>query len=164
MTPSDPPQSLATQNPVEASEAWPAHTVITEDDVIIAAVSLVRLAEICGTPCVHNDEAHPAHPHSEPSKGELASVVVAEVQSAEWRSDLRLHVTINADLSGCSTDLTETRLIGRRSGAYRASVVLECATPGAFGFATDLPADVSRGDLIVVPCQGISLLHTVKTS
>ena len=127
--------------------------------MIIAAVSLVRLAEICGTPCVHTDEAQG---RQRPGTDGLASVVVAEVTRVAWHGDLRLHVTLNADLSGCRADVARARLIGRHSHAYPASAILEADSSGAYGFATYLPADIRPGDLLVVPCRGITLVRDIQ--
>ena len=35
------------------TDSWPAFTTHSDDDVVIAALSIGRLVEWCGTPCVH---------------------------------------------------------------------------------------------------------------
>ncbi|WP_411699104.1 hypothetical protein [Conyzicola sp.] len=144
------------------TDMWPAFTTHTESDVIIAALSITRLVEWCGTPCVHTADAAIPGSGGRPSESELASVVAARVVSAEWRSDLRLHVVIDADLSGCDPTAGEARLLGRASDASPASVVLESLHPRGGGSATYLPADIAVGDLVIIPCRGVTLLHDIK--
>ena len=143
---------------------WPAFTTHTDDDVIIAALSINRLVEWCSTPCVHTADAAIPNSGGRPSESELSSVIAARVISVEWRSDLRLHVVIDADLSGCVPILEETRLLGRESTMSPASVVLESDTASRDGYATYLPGDIAAGDLVVIPCLGVTLLHDVKVS
>jgi len=142
-----------------ATDSWPAFTTHSDDDVVIAALSITRLVEWCGTPCVHTADAAIPGSEGRPSESELSSVVAARVVSVEWRSDLRLHVTIDAELAGCEPVLQEARLLGRASVAGPASVVLE---GGADGYATYLPGDLAAGDLVVIPCLGVTLLHDIK--
>ena len=143
---------------------WPAFTTHTDHDVIIAALSIERLVEWCGTPCVHTADAAVPGSGGRPSESELSSVVAARVVSAEWRSDLRLHVVIDADLSGCRAILEEARLVGRESTTGAASIVLECGLGASHGYSTYLPGDIAAGDLVVIPCLGVTLLHDIKGS
>lgn len=144
------------------TEAWPAFTTHTDRDVIVAALSLSRLVDWCSTPCVHTADAVVPGSDGRPSESELASVLLTRVTSAEWRSDLRLHVAIDADLGGCLPFLEHARLIGRTSTAYQASVTLESAATEIVGYATSLPADIAAGDLVAIPCIGVTLLHDIK--
>jgi hypothetical protein len=146
------------------ADIWPAFTTHTDDDVVIAALSIDRLVEWCGTPCVHTADAAVPGTSGRPSESELSSVVAARVVSVEWRSDVRLHVVIDAELSGCLPVVEEARLIGRVSSASAASVVLESETLQHDGYATLLPGDIAAGDLVVVPCLGVTLLHAVKVA
>jgi hypothetical protein len=145
-----------------AVDMWPAFTTHTGDDVVIAALSINRLVEWCSTPCVHTADAAIPGSGGRPSDSELSSVVAARVISARWLGDLRLHVVIDADLSGCLPIVEEARLLGRESHAAPASVVLRSGRPAADGFAAYLPGDIAAGDLVVVPCRGVTLLHDVK--
>jgi len=145
-----------------ATDSWPAFTTHSDDDVVIAALSINRLVEWCGTPCVHTADAAIPGTGGRPSDSELSSVVVARVASVEWRSDLRLHVVIDADLAGCVPVLEEARLLGRASDTSPASVVLETGSGSREGYAAYLPGDLAAGDLVVVPCLGVTLLHDVK--
>jgi hypothetical protein len=151
-----------------ATDSWPAFTTHSDDDVVIAALSITRLVDWCGTPCVHTADAAIPGSEGRPSDSELSSVLVARVASVEWRSDLRLHVVIDADLAGCAPLLAEARLLGRASDTGPASVVLESVSGGAGssgsadGYATRLPGDLAAGDLVVIPCLGVTLLHDIK--
>ena len=146
------------------ADLWPAFTTHTTTDVVIAVLSINRLVEWCGTPCVHTADASVPNTGGRPSDSELGSVVVARVLSVEWRSDLRLHVAIDADLSGCVPTLDEARLLGRETVANPSSVTLETTSGRAEGYATLLPGDIRAGDLVVVPCRGVTLLHGVKVA
>ena len=144
------------------TDMWPAFTTHTDHDVIIAALSIERLVEWCGTPCVHTADAAIPGSGGRPSESELSSVMAARVIAVEWRSDLRLHVAIDADLSGCRPILEEARLVGRESTSAPASIVLESVRGAADGYATSLPGDIAVGDLVVIPCLGVTLLHDIK--
>jgi len=144
------------------TDSWPAFTTHSDDDVVIAALSIGRLVEWCGTPCVHTADSAIPNSGGRPSESELSSVVAARVISVEWRSDLRLHVVIDAELSGCLPIVEEARLLGRASVRSPASVVLESRATGRDGYATYLPGDIAAGDLVVVPCLGVTLLHDIK--
>ena len=146
------------------TDLWPAFTTHTDNDVIIAALSINRLVEWCGTPCVHTADAVIPGSGGRPSESELSSVVAARVIAVEWRSDLRLHVVIDADLVGCQPIVEEVRLVGRATSSSAASVVLEADTARRDGYATYLPGDIAVGDLVVIPCLGVTLLHDVKVS
>ena len=94
----------------------------------------------------------------------MASVVIARVLAVEWRSDLRMHVTIDADLDGGRPILGQARVIGREATVHLSTATLEAPGAGDFAFAAQLPSDVVVGDLVVVPCLGATLLHDVKVS
>jgi hypothetical protein len=148
--------------PTMTVDLWPAFTTFASDDVVVAAVSLTRLVEWCGTPCVHTADAALPGTHGLPSPTEMASIVIARVVAVQWRSDLRMHVTIDADLDGCRPILSEARVIGRQATVHRSTATLEAPGAEDFAFAAQLPSDVVLGDLIAVPCLGATLLHDVK--
>ena len=128
----------------------------------MTSIQMSRLVKWCGTPCVHTADAAMPHSDGRPSECDLSSVVVARVISVQWRSDLRLHVVIDADLSGCRPIVEEARLLGRASITSPASVVLESNSARRDGYATYLPGDIAAGDLVVVPCLGATVLHDIK--
>jgi len=147
-----------------AADLWPALTTHTKDDVAVAAVALTRLVQWCGTPCVHTADASLPGTGGRPSDTELASVVVARVLAVQWRSDLRMHVTIDADLDGGRPILSQARVIGREATVHLSTATLEAPGAEDFAFAAQLPSDVVVGDLIAVPCLGVTLLHDVTVS
>jgi hypothetical protein len=144
--------------------AWPAFTSHLDDDVVIAAVSLVRLSDLCGTPCVHTADAHTPHTaHDDHHLGDHpVSVVIARVLSSELRGDLLLHVTLDADLTGCQPALEAARVIARAPGAFLTAAVVDGPTGSEAAMACQLPADLRAGDVIVIPCHGAARLHDVR--
>ncbi|WP_411699484.1 hypothetical protein [Conyzicola sp.] len=150
-----------TTRPIDA-HAWPAFTEHTPDDVVVAAVALTRLVKWCGTPSVHNSGARDYA--GEASATERASVVVTRVIAAEWRSDLRLHVTIDANMGGCRPTVAEARVIGRQATVHLSSASVSWAGAEGAALPAYLPSDLVAGDLIVVPCVGATLLHEVRTA
>ena len=146
------------------SGSWPAHTTHTSTDVIVAAISITRLVDWCGTPCVHSAEADAHFGARSASDGDMDSVVVTRVLAIEWRSDLRLHVTIDADLSRSRPTMDECRIIGHDVDGAVASVTLEAHGADGLGFAAELPAKIAVGDLIAIPCRGVSRLHDLRVT
>lgn len=58
----DPPDTRAPVPEPTDPSLWPARTETTTDDVLVAAVSMVRLAELTGTLCVRTaDQAPPRY-------------------------------------------------------------------------------------------------------
>jgi hypothetical protein len=135
---------------------WPAHTVTTTDDVLVAAVSMVRLAGLAGTPCVHtSDQAPPRYRPRGWTPREMSVAVASVVQVRRPRPDVVL-LELDAVLPHCAV-LDQVRLIGRVSTApaMRASVVSACdgSTEGPFHrLPAPVPSDVRAGDLLCFPC------------
>jgi hypothetical protein len=141
---------------------WPAHTTTSPTDVTIAGLSLVTLVQWCGTPCVHTAAAVIRGTNGRPSETELASVVVARVTSVA-ETNGQLSVWVDAELDRCAAMCSEARLIGRASTARAATAVLFPASPsGTVHRALELPIDLVVGDLIAVPCTGVTLLRDVQ--
>jgi len=140
-----------------AIDRWPEYTTASTTDVTIAGVSLLRLVDWCGTPCVHTAAAVIPGTNGRPSDTELASVTVTRVQSVASANDGGLVIEVDADLRGCRGVLSEVRLIGRASVAHTVSV----RVPMSEGMALALPGDVHPGDLIAVPCLGVTRRHDV---
>ena len=145
-------------DPLDPS-AWPAHTEPTTDDVRVSAVSMARLADVAGTPCVHTAEEAPPRYRSRDWTPRGMSVAVAAVTGVR-RTDVGLVLELDAVLPACAV-LDEARLIGRRTTAPRATAVVR--DPLADGEGADapvlvVPADVTVGDLVCFPC-GRALTH-----
>jgi hypothetical protein len=132
-------------------DRWPEFTVATVDDVTVAGVSLTCLVDWCETPCVHTAAAVVPGTGGRPSDTELASVVVARVTTVE-NVDGHLDVWLDADLDGCHGLLSEARLIGRTSTARGMLAQLRPASV----LLVELPSDLRVGDLIAVPCIGVT--------
>ena len=144
MTLTDILPSLRTTIPDPLSTArWPEWTQPTTTDLIVSGVSMLRLVEICDTPCVHVAAAVVPGTHGRPSDRDSASVIVARVVGLGHDGRLAL----DADLRAVPACLDELRLIGRASTRR--------SRPFALGDAVvSLPADLAVGDLLVVPCAG----------
>ena len=126
-----------------AIDRWPEWTHPTTTDVIVSGVSMLRLVDICDTPCVHIAAAVIPGTHGRPSDQNQASVIVARVTSREGSGVL----VLDADLTAVPAHLGEARLIGRASTRR--------ARPFRIGDTlVSLPEDTSAGDLVVVPCAG----------
>jgi hypothetical protein len=135
---------------------WPAHTEPTTDDVVVAAVSMVRLAGLTGTPCVHTAEQAP--PRYRPrtwSPREVSVAVASVVRVRRPRTGVVL-LELDAVLPRYAV-LDQVRLIGRASTAAPTwtYVVSPCAEADDGPFhrlPAPLPADVREGDLLCFPC------------
>ncbi|HXR43314.1 MAG TPA: hypothetical protein VN759_00820 [Pseudolysinimonas sp.] len=122
---------------------WPAHTTASIDDVTVAGVSLHRLVDWCGTPCVHSTDA--------------GCVVVARVESVECQPDGSADVWVDAELEHADTLTRHARLIGRVSTAHGIRARVRPARDLAD--AAELPADIRAGDLVAIPSPRVVALR-----
>lgn len=125
-------------------DRWPEWTHLTTIDVVVSGVSLLRLVELCDTPCVHIAAAVVPGTHGRPSDTEQASVVVAQVVEIPREGALIL----DADLTRVQAHVSEARLIGRASTQHSVPFSLSAEQSAV------LPADLRVGDLIAIPCRG----------
>ncbi|SBN61578.1 hypothetical protein GA0004736_0465 [Curtobacterium sp. 9128] len=142
-------------DPFDASR-WPARTTPTIGDVVISAVSMVRLAETVGTPCVHTAEQAPPRFRPPAWTPREVSVAVASVTRVRRPRTGIVLLELDAVLPACAV-LDEVRLIGRVTTAPTAEtyVVTPCdgAADGPFHrLPAPLPTDVHEGDLLCFPC------------
>jgi hypothetical protein len=159
----EPPSPLSERRLHETVPVWPAHAVADDFDVTIAGLSLLRLVEWAGTPCVHNCEAEPTASESGRQAGAMSSVVVARVLSVSLSAVGAIEVTIDAELGGCRPVFDEVRVIGRDSHCARFDMLVISSRPGSPRFAVgELPGDLREGDLLVFPCVGVSTLHDIR--
>ena len=143
-------------------DRWPEFTTTSPTDVTIAGLSLVTLVGWCGTPCVHTAAAGVPGTNGRPSESNLASVVVTRVCSVSFESG-ELAVWVDAELDHCSAICSQARLIGRSSTAHASSATLFPASPHATVHrAVELPVDLMEGDLLAIPCTGLTLLRDVQ--
>ncbi|RIJ55954.1 hypothetical protein DZF99_07665, partial [Clavibacter phaseoli] len=127
------------------------------DDVVVAGVSMRRLVEVCGTPCVHSGEAMGIR-GDEDGCGALVVVAVTAVLAGAGGERV---VCVDGHLDGVDARWGEARVLGRGSG--RSSVVrIVAGAPTSGTAAVALPADLAVGDLVVVPCGGSPALHDVR--
>ncbi|WP_440694919.1 hypothetical protein [Clavibacter nebraskensis] len=127
------------------------------DDVVVAGVSMRRLVEVCGTPCVHSGDAMGIR-GDEDGGGALVVVAVTAVLAAP---DGERVVCVDGHLDGVDARWGEARVLGRAPG--RSSVVrIVAAAPASGTAAVALPDDLAVGDLVVVPCGGSPALHDVR--
>jgi hypothetical protein len=147
--------------PIEPT-LWPAHTVVSTADVAVAAISMARLADVVGTPCVHTAEQAP--PRYRPRDWQPADVSVAVASVLRVRRPRIGVVLVELDaVLPRSAVLDQVRLIGRASTApaTQTYVVSPCygSTDGPFHrLPAPLPADVHEGDLLCFPCL-VALRH-----
>lgn len=143
-------------------DCWPEFTTASPTDITIAGLSLVTLVQWCGTPCVHTAAAVIPGTHGRPSESEIASVVVVRVTSVNFDNGA-MSVWVDAELDRCAGIFTEARLIGRASTAHAISATLFPASPDSTAHrALELPTDLAEGDLIAIPCRGITVLRDVQ--
>ena len=98
-------------NPLDR-DLWPEFTTTSSTDVAIAGVSLTRLADWCGTPCVHSATAVIPGTGGLPSPTELTSVIVARVIAVTVAGDGSADAWLDAQLSGAAVVMKEARMIG----------------------------------------------------
>ncbi|WP_348788945.1 hypothetical protein [Leifsonia sp. NPDC080035] len=143
-------------------DLWPEFTTASLCDVVIAGVSLTRLAEWCGTPCIHTAAAVVPGTGGMPSATDTASVIVTRVTAIAGATDGTIDVWIDARLAETPVVADELRMIGRISTACDAQARIhpagEATTPLRVG---ELVSDLRVGDLLAVPCRGAALLHQV---
>ncbi|MFT2817605.1 hypothetical protein [Leifsonia sp. A12D58] len=141
-------------------DAWPELSHATTTDVFVSGVSLLRVADLCGTPSVHTAAAVIPCSGGRPSSTERASVIVARVTSVMPAADGALRVSLDARLAGLQLEFAQTRLIGRASTAKVAQIHLAGAGMRAgageehtVSGTVTLPADIVVGDLLAIPCR-----------
>ncbi|MDQ0893606.1 hypothetical protein [Agromyces ramosus] len=137
-------------DPIDA-DLWPHASVPTTTDVRVDGVSLVRLADVFGTPAVHVGRAAEPGTHGRTaSDAAHAGVVVVRVVEASVGARGR-SVTIDAELDELAPAWQEARLIGRASVARPASTMLVTTSGRTAPASLDLPADLGEGDLLALP-------------
>lgn len=135
-------------------DAWPARTHATVDDVVIGGVSLVRLADVCETPCVHTAAAVVPRSAGRASSVEDATAIVTSVRTVSRHSSGAVVVQLDSRLGLVPAVVRELRLIGRISTAHDVATVVGLDDEGPSVAVIDLPGDLRVGDLLVVPCPG----------
>ncbi|MCC4908987.1 hypothetical protein [Microbacterium sp. cx-59] len=136
---------------------WPVHTRATTDDVVVAGVSVRRIAEICATPCVYTGAAVLPHSGGHASPTDSTTIVIARVTGVSGAG-----IVLDATFHGHAPLWREARLLGRVSHAYELRMPIAGAdSPSPLGVVR-LPDDVRAGDLIAVPCPGCFSVGDVR--
>ncbi|AJW80539.1 hypothetical protein CmiCFBP2404_02035 [Clavibacter michiganensis subsp. insidiosus] len=148
--------AVATPRAGAATPAVPAAPAVL-DDVVVAGVSMRRLVEVCGTPCVHSNEALGIRDDAD---GCGALVVVAVTAVLVGPGGERV-VCVDGHLDGVDARWSEARVLGRPVGG-RSVARIVAASPTSGTTAVALPDDLALGDLVVVPCGGSPALHDVR--
>lgn len=138
---------------------WPAGAVPRTDDVTISAMSLVRYAEICGTPCVCSGPAVIRDSGGRASATDSVTVVVATVAAAD-----RTTVRVDARLHDVDAVWSEARLIGRVSHAYDQQFALYDESSDDAVATVTLPGDPRVGDRIAIPVPGHHCVGEIRTA
>ncbi len=153
-------------DPIE-SRAWPEHTVAKVRDVFVAGISLTRLAELSGTPCVMTGDL--AHPHTQDARrrgiGMDVTVLVFRVTLRVDSQDARRLALVDCATQDLPIQWEHCRLIGRASTAKDAVFDIVPGDVGAPAWPyirVSLPADLVEGDLLAVPCSGALALRDVR--
>lgn len=93
-----------------STNLWPAFTQATTDEPIVAEVSMNRLVELCGTPCVHTADAVVPGSGGRRSTVDIATVLCVSVIAVS---------TTTASVRALIIDTCRTRC--RRDGTRRDS-------------------------------------------
>ena len=149
-----------------SADSWPEHTHATTTDVVVSGISMLRLADLCETPCVHTGDAVIPGTHGRRAPGQDAAVVVVKVTAVLKNWDADRVVLIDACLDSVPALWGEARLIGRASTAHDASAVVLSGeshhNTGEGRAALELPADLHEGDLLAIPCRGMVVMRDVR--
>lgn len=135
--------------------AWPAGTHASPRDVVISGVSMLRLSEICATPCISSGAAVIPFSGGTASSTQMVTVIVSTVTGLD---------ATGAGLDACF-DLhrptwSEARLLGRVSHARE--IALDLHGLDGEGTRVRLPGDLQPGDVLAVPCAGCFSVGDVR--
>ena len=152
------------RNPAPQLDYWPEQTVIDEQDLVVAGISLLRLVEVCGTPAVHSAAAVIPGSGGRPSHTDAVAVLVVRVVEVERVNSRTAVIRVDARLDDLRLVWAEARLVGRAAAPRRkfCLAVNSPDQPGEPGAETEkpvlleLPADVAPGDLIAIPSRTLA--------
>ncbi len=146
-------------------DCWPELTHLTTTDVVVSGISMLRLAELCQTPCIHTAAAVIPGTHGRPSPLAEAAVVVTSITAIVRGVDGERIALIDACLEHVPAVWREARLVGRASTARPESFRVLAARPDcAVGAAIEVPGDLRVGDLLAIPCSGMVVLRDLRES
>lgn len=149
-----------------AVDSWPQHTRASVVDLVVAGVSMLRLVELCQTPCVHTGVAVLPGTNGKANPKRDAAVVVVRVSAVLRNLDAERVVLIDACLDSVPVLWKEMRLIGRVSTVKDASAIVLAGeahqSPCLGRSVVTLPGDLREGDLLAVPCAGILTRRDIR--
>jgi hypothetical protein len=151
---------------------WPEGTTVSAHDIVLADVSLRRLADVWGTPAVHSGGPSNVFRDSTPglhgsTGARTAVLVVRVVATARHRAGCRV-VQVDARLDNLRLIWSEARRVGGSQTA-RARRVLLVRRPSRVDLAetedvisVSLPANLRVGDLLAIPSRPlpVELAHS----
>jgi hypothetical protein len=149
-------------------DLWPEATIATTTDVVVSGISLLRLVEVCGTPCIHSGAAVVPGTNGRPSDTAKTAVLVVRVTEVMPHASGNTVIETDARLDNLRLIWSETRLINRASTAH-GGVVLIARRPvdPELAFTTDvasvdLPLDLRVGDLLAIPSRPITTTWALR--
>jgi hypothetical protein len=158
----DRPAVIGLTVPRPRLDYWPEETVVSESDIVVAGISLRRLAEVCGTPTAHRAASVIPATGQRPSLETSTGVLVTRVLAVAEHYSGAAVIQVDARLDNLRLIWSEARLIGTRSGS-RSRLSLLVRQPGTVDIeftrdvlAVDLPVRLAVGDLIAIPSRSIS--------
>lgn len=151
-----------------ALDLWPEATVATTTDVVVSGISLLRLVEVCGTPCIHSGASVVPGTDGRPSDTAKTAVLVVRVTESLLHASGKTVIETDARLDNLRLIWSETRLINRASTSY-CGIVLIARRPIDPDLAftsdvasVDLPLDLRVGDLLAIPSRPITTTWALR--
>jgi hypothetical protein len=151
-------------NPTPQLDYWPEETVVDEQDLVVAGISLLRLVEVCGTPAVHSAASVIPGSGGQPSSSDATAVLVVRVLEVERQNSRSTVIRVDARLDDLRLVWAEALLIGRAAAQRRKFCLVVHSSPGEPGapgtaenpVLLELPVDVAPGDLIAIPSRSLA--------
>jgi len=149
-------------------DLWPEATVATTTDVVVSGISLLRLVEVCGTPCIHSGAAVVPGTNGRPSDTAKTAVLVVRVTDVLQHASGKTVIETDARLDNLRLIWSEARLINRASTAHSGTVLIaRRPVDPDLAFTSDvssvdLPLDVQVGDLLAIPSRPITTTWALR--
>ena len=147
---------------------WPEATIATTTDVVVSGISLLRLVEVCGTPCIHSGASIVPGTNGRPSDTSKTAVLVVRVTEVAQHASGKTVIETDARLDNLRLIWSETRLINRASTSHSGAVLIaRRPVDPDLAFTTDvssvdLPLDLRVGDLLAVPSRPITTTWALR--
>lgn len=152
----------AWRGPSTRPDDWPEGTVVSDDDIVVAGLSLSRLVDLCGTPAVHSGPAIiPGSAGLSSTSERTAVLVVRVVGMASSRAGVPV-LQVDARLDNLRLVWSEARRIGgRRYARNRTALIVRRPSRHDLSecddvVAVSLPVNLRPGDLLAIPSRPMS--------